>query len=194
MAILTNMEKLLDAIKKSGEKINEKKAKLFLKELIKAKRIFLTGAGRSGFAAKAFAMRLMHLGLTVYVVGETTTPSIQKGDLLIAVSGSGKTTTVLDIVNASKKKQARIALITHTKDSPIGKLSNVIIELKSSKPKRKHKDYFARQVIGEKEPIAPLGTLFELTSMVFLDSVTVELMKTQKKSEDSMKKLHTNLE
>jgi 6-phospho-3-hexuloisomerase len=34
----------------------------------KNKRIFVIGAGRSGFQAKGFAMRLMHIGYTDYVM------------------------------------------------------------------------------------------------------------------------------
>jgi 6-phospho-3-hexuloisomerase len=41
-----------------------------------APRIFAAGAGRSGLGVRALGMRLMHLGKTVYVVGETTTPSL----------------------------------------------------------------------------------------------------------------------
>lgn len=62
-------------------------------KLQKAKRLFVVGEGRSGFMAKSFAMRLMHLGANTYVVGETITPAIAEGDLLVAVSGSGLTTT-----------------------------------------------------------------------------------------------------
>ena len=54
----------------------------------KNQRIFVLGAGRSGLMAKGFAMRLMHIGYTVFVIGETITPSIQAGDVLLAVSGS----------------------------------------------------------------------------------------------------------
>ena len=51
----------------------------FIRELLSAKRIYVIGAGRSGLVAKAFAMRLMHLGLHAYVVGETITPAMTKG-------------------------------------------------------------------------------------------------------------------
>ena len=57
----------------------------------KNKCIFILGAGRSGLMARGFAMRLVHIGYTVYVIGETITPSIQAGDVLVSVSGSGKT-------------------------------------------------------------------------------------------------------
>ncbi|AVH54882.1 MULTISPECIES: hypothetical protein [Streptomyces] len=53
-----------------------------------AERIFVTGEGRSGLMAKAFAMRLMHLGLPVHVIGETTTPAVAQGDTARAPSGS----------------------------------------------------------------------------------------------------------
>ena len=58
-------------------------------------RIFVAGAGRSGLCMRALGMRLMHLGKTVYVVGETTTPSIAASDLLILGSGSGRTASLL---------------------------------------------------------------------------------------------------
>lgn len=48
-----------------------KKIDEFIFALEDAKNIFVMGAGRSGFVAKAFAMRLMHLGYNVYVVGKT---------------------------------------------------------------------------------------------------------------------------
>ena len=61
--------------------------------LAQDKRIFVLGEGRSGLQGKGFAMRLMHIGREVYVIGETITPSIQPGDVLVAISGSGATKT-----------------------------------------------------------------------------------------------------
>ena len=49
---------------------------------LKSKRIFIDGEGRSGFVGKCFAMRLMHLGFEVYVMGETNTPSFSAGRCL----------------------------------------------------------------------------------------------------------------
>jgi 6-phospho-3-hexuloisomerase len=43
--------------------------------VLNARRIFIAGAGRSGLAVRAFAMRLMQMGLAAYVVGETVTPA-----------------------------------------------------------------------------------------------------------------------
>ncbi|HZU00229.1 MAG TPA: hypothetical protein VFA10_11235, partial [Ktedonobacteraceae bacterium] len=71
--------------------VDETQVDTFADQLLAAPRVFVTGEGRSGLMAKAFAMRLMHLGLTVYVVGETTTPALKGSDSLVAVSGSGTT-------------------------------------------------------------------------------------------------------
>ena len=67
-----------------------------------APRIFVAGAGRSGLCMRALGMRLMHLGKTVYVVGETTTPSIAAEDLLILGSGSGRTTGLLAMAEKAR--------------------------------------------------------------------------------------------
>ena len=62
-----------------------------------AKRIFIAGRGRSGLMVNCFAMRLMHMGKKVFVVGEIVTPSIEKGDLLLIASGSGETGSLVSM-------------------------------------------------------------------------------------------------
>ncbi|HMB45107.1 MAG TPA: SIS domain-containing protein, partial [Candidatus Methanoperedens sp.] len=90
-ALIVSMNLIADHIKKVASKLDTDSVTLLVNGIIDSKIIFLMGAGRSGLAAKAFAMRLMHLGFDVYVVGETTTPAVQPDDLVIAVSGSGET-------------------------------------------------------------------------------------------------------
>ena len=62
-----------------------------------ADRIFVFGEGRSGLALRMAAMRLVHLGLNVHVVGDATTPAIVPGDILIVGSGSGETPVTLSL-------------------------------------------------------------------------------------------------
>ena len=75
--------------------------------IIESKNVFVTGAGRSGLAAKAFAMRLMHLGVSAYVVGETISPAIREDDCIIAISGSGETNTIVSAATIAKKEVLR---------------------------------------------------------------------------------------
>ena len=92
MALIPTILKEIEAV--LGQ-VEETQLEKIASTLQKAPRIFNIGEGRSGLMAKSFAMRLMHLGATVYVVGETITPAIAEGDLLVAVSGSGTTKSVV---------------------------------------------------------------------------------------------------
>jgi 6-phospho-3-hexuloisomerase len=194
MMIHTRMEKLAQKIEEQLRAIDQKSIDQFVESLINAKRIFIVGAGRSGLVAKAFGMRLMHLGFTVYVVGEVITPAINKDDLLIIVSGSGQTLSPIVAARIAKEKGVKIVSITSNPDSDIGKISEVVVQIKGRRPEDAKRDYEARQLLGNHEPLTPLGTLFELSAMVFLDSVIDELMLRYKKSEDELRKLHADLE
>ena len=83
-----------------------------LDELRSARRVFVLGAGRSGLALRMTAMRLMHLGLAVHVAGDTTTPAIEEGDLLLTASGSGTTGGIVRAAATAKDVGARIVALT----------------------------------------------------------------------------------
>lgn len=176
------------------DKIDKKQVGKFIDKIIHSRNIFVVGAGRSGLVARAFAMRLMHLGFRVYVVGETITPSVVPGDLVIAISGSGKTSFTLNSVQTAKKLKATIVTVTSYGDSPIAKLSDCVVVIKGREMKGAKKDYFSGQLTGAHEPLTPLGGLFELTTMIFLDAVITELMTVYKEEERDIKKRHANIE
>lgn len=175
----------------SGDEIEK-----FMNEILKAERIFVMGAGRSGLVAKAFAMRLMHLGLHSYVVGETITPALKPGDLVVVFSGSGKTNTVADIAETAKTIGGRIALITSNRDSRIGNLADciVIIENQRDPVQDDTAEFEIRQMLGDHKSFAPLGTLFETASMIFADALISRLMEITKTDEKELKDRHTNIE
>lgn len=76
--------------------------------LDQAKRIFISGAGRSKLVGNFFAMRLMHGGYDVSVVGEIVTPSIKAGDLLIIISGSGETEQLIALPKKPRKSVRKL--------------------------------------------------------------------------------------
>ena len=172
----------------------EKGIDMILDSLNDSKKILVIGAGRSGLAAKAFAMRLMHLGFNVFVFGETITPALGEGDLIISISGSGITKVVVTASTAAKDVKARILAITSHADSPLAKLSDHIIIIPGRTKMAAEEDYTIRQILGEHEPLAPLGTLFEITLNIFLDSVIAELMQRMGKTEQDLKKRHATIE
>jgi hexulose-6-phosphate isomerase (EC 5.-.-.-) len=166
-----------------------------IEEIYRAnKKILVVGVGRSGLVGRAFAMRLRHLGTRSYVVGETITPSVEEGDLLVAISGSGSTQIVVAAAEAAKRMKAKVAAITTYYDSPLGRLADLVVFVPGRTKLASMDDYFARQILGIHEPLSPLGTLFEDASMVVLDAVVAELMKRLGKNESELARRHANIE
>ena len=85
------MEQMAESIRKTTAGLDKAQTSAFFQRMLAAQRVYVAGAGRSGLIARAFAMRLLHLGFDVYVVGETVTPALQPGDTLVVFSGSGET-------------------------------------------------------------------------------------------------------
>lgn len=110
MKVKENLEHILKELQDATFKIEEEQIENVLKLIAPDKKIFLTGKGRSGLAAKGFANRLMHLGFQAYVIGEISTPHTKAGDLLIITSGSGETDALVSIA----KKAKRIWIISWT--------------------------------------------------------------------------------
>ena len=182
------LDKLENHIKTIKNELDLDKVKELINAIEEAERIFVIGAGRSGIIAKAFAMRLMHLGYNVYVVGETVTPRIKENDLLIAISGSGETTSVVSISKKAKEMiGSRLATITQNKNSTLAKISDIVVLLKGkTKIEINNSDEISR--------LAPLGTLFELTALIFLDGLVAELMNLRNLTEKDLESRHAILE
>ncbi|MEM3457969.1 MAG: 6-phospho-3-hexuloisomerase [Candidatus Bathyarchaeia archaeon] len=191
-------EEILEGIKRSIEELNMKEVERLIELLLQAKdrKIFIVGMGRSGFVARAFALRLMNLGFHVYFLGETITPAAEKGDILIAISGTGATKMVLTASSAAKEIGATVIAITSFPESQLGQIADHVVTIKGRTKTGwpKEEDYLARQIIGEREPLTPLGSVFENNCMVFLDSLVVELMHRLGTTEEDLKRRHATLE
>jgi 6-phospho-3-hexuloisomerase len=190
------MRLMASKIREIANTISDEDTEKFIRELLNAKRVYVIGAGRSGLVAKAFAMRLMHLGLHAYVVGETITPALNKGDVIVIFSGSGRTKTVADLAETARDIGGRICLITSNADSRIGKIADsiVIIEQHRDAVADDAAEFEVRQMMGDHRSFAPLGTLFETASMVFADAVISRMMEITKTDENALKNRHTNIE
>ena len=186
---------ILDNIENAQDFLDEKAIDEFENIIINANNVFVTGAGRSGLAAKAFAMRLMHLGLRVYVVGETISPAINPDDCIVAISGSGETNTIVSAVKISKNRGAKVLALTSYPESTLGQLADSFILVKGrTKKEVDDENYMKRQIHGNYTSLTPLGTAFELTTLVFLDAIVSELMEKMHQTESDLKARHTVLE
>jgi len=143
------------------------------------KRVFVAGIGRSGLMARGLAMRLMHLDFEVYVVGETTTPSIARGDLLVCCSRYGKSRTLHTYIEKAHEVGAKAAVVTMTAKSPLAKRADHV---------------FVIPVEASGKSRQPLGTIFEQSLLLYCDALVVLAMERLGVSEKEMARRHTQLE
>ncbi len=183
-----NLQAIIKEIDEYSVKVHGEDVCSLAKLCATAKRIFINGAGRSGFAARGFANRLMHLGLNVYFVGEPTTPSIGKEDLLVIGSGSGTTASL--VINAEKAKVvgAKLATVTIFPKAKIGLIADIVVVLPGATPKK------GNGAVDSAISIQPMGSLFEQLSWLVYDSTILELMKILGETTDTMYPRHANLE
>lgn len=192
------VEEIISGVKHSIEELNRKEVERLIQLLLgaKDKKIFVVGMGRSGFVARAFALRLMNLGFNVYFLGETITPAAEKGDVLIAISGTGSTKMVLTASTTAKEISATVVAVTSFPESPLGQIADHIVTLKGRTKMGwpREEDYLARQLTGEREPLTPLGSIFENNCMVFLDGLIVEMMHRLGTTEEELRRRHATIE
>lgn len=156
------------------------------REIMGAKRVFIAGKGRSGLFMRAFAMRLMHLGLHVHVVDEVTTPSLAAGDVLVLASGSGKTASMVSYATKAREIGATLVLITAHPDSPVGRQADKVVHIPAPSTKV--------ETGNGTTSAQPMANLFEQTLVLLLDITTIQLMTALGKNEGQMFARHANLE
>lgn len=147
-----------------------------------ANRIFVYGAGRSGLVSRAFAIRLVHLGFQTFVIGETIGAPVKKDDLVFVISGSGEAIPTVMTAEIARNIGAKLVVVTGERKSRITKFADIAIFLSAG-----CKD-------NERKQLAPLGTLFEASAWILLDSIIAEIMRSKGETEESMQSRHATLE
>ncbi len=169
-------------IKDILDEVTKKDIDKIIASFFEANRIFVYGAGRSGLVSKAFAIRLVHLGFQTFVIGETIGAPVKKGDLVFIVTGTGETIPAVMTAEIARNIGAKLVVVTEEKNSRITKFADIAIVLSA-----KCKD-------EERKQLAPLGTLFEASAWILLDSIISELMKSKGETEVSMRSRHATLQ
>tara|TARA_R110002033_G_scaffold46226_2_gene90709 strand:+ start:5739 stop:6350 length:612 start_codon:yes stop_codon:yes gene_type:complete len=179
-----NLHIILEENLKLANQINPQEIDLLVHKIKTAKRIFIMAAGRSGLALKMAAMRFMHLGYSVYVVGETVTPAILEGDLLLVASGSGTTSTVLSAVEKATKQKASVVAITADPKSRLAELAENILLINAA----------TKTDFGVSVSAQYAGTLFEQFTLFILESVFMSLWQESGLTKEDLWPKHANLE
>ena len=186
MAVSVYLERVVDELRRNAQFVREEELQAMTETILRAERIFIAGAGRSGFVARAFSNRLMHLGMTVYFVGEPTTPAISKDDLLIIESGSGETASLVIMAEKARETGAHVAAITIHPEASIGRLADTVICLPGATPKSGLDDTCST--------VQVMGDPFEQLAWIVGDVLIHYLMERTGTTGDEMFKRHANLE
>lgn len=183
-AITGNISLVLGEIADTAARISPDRLRQAASMLENADRVFVAGAGRSGLVLRMAAMRLMHLGHVVHVAGDTTTPAIRKGDLLLVASGSGSTSGIVKAAETAAKAGARIVAFTANSGSALAGLADAVVLLPAQQ-KTDHGSGVSRQYSG---------SLFEQVLFVATEAVFQTLWDNADIPAEQLWLRHANLE
>ena len=168
------LERIVEEIQGVIARMDENDLERAMALITKGSRIYAAGEGRSGFQARSFAMRMMHIGYTSYMMGETICPSMREGDVLLAISGSGKTRRTVEDAEAAKKLGVRVIAVTSKSDSVIVVPGRVKGESSGS--------------------IQLLSSLFDQSVHIALDALCLMLSRRDDVSDADANANHANVE
>jgi len=145
--------------------------------LPRANHTFVVGAGRSGLVARSFGMRLMHAGLPAFIPGETITPATVAGDLLVAISCTGRTGFTEYLARRAREYGAKVVVLTAEPDSPLAREADMVVQIPAADP-----------------DIVVRAAVFEHTASLCLDAVFNVLAERLKVDLHAFRERHANLE
>lgn len=183
MEFSQRMRGSLDTLLQNLGALDDKQSAEVIDEIRAADRIYIAAAGRSLLMMRAFAMRLMHLGKTVFVVGDTVTPAARAGDLLLMASGSGETSTLVAVAKKAVSHQMRLVLFTTYPQSTLGAMADAVMFLPG---KAKPRENNMKQ--GQ-----PGGNIFEHMLLTAADCIILQIAELDH-IDITQFRLHANLE
>lgn len=175
---------IITEIRSTVERVCDTEVEDFIALLLRSRRIFCLGSGRSGIILQCFCMRLSHLGLQAHWVGSPNCPPATPEDALVVCSGSGKTASVISIMQRAKALGVRIALLTAAESSDACPIADTIIHIQAP----------AELMNTNSISMQPMRTLFEQAAFVVCETVVAILQARLNIREEEMAKRHANLE
>ena len=126
-------ESSVSAIKDTSKIINRLEFENALKALINAKKIMFCGVGDTALVAMEAYQRFTRIGMYCLVhtdpdIQLVQTLQLEKGDVMIAISYSGRSKTVVETAKNAKAAGAVIITLTNYPVSPLTKKSDIILQ------------------------------------------------------------------
>lgn len=177
------IDEIMNEVKDVMDKFDEKQLEKAMDLLKKDTPVFVDGEGRSGFQARGLAMRLMHIGYTPYVMGETITPALKENQVYLAISGSGTTKNTVNNTKAAKKLGLKVIAVTSKEESELAQMADCVIKVPG-------------RVKGDKKTasIQLLSSLFDQSVHIVLDELCLMLSRRDHVSDEMAAGNHVNVE
>lgn len=114
--------------------------------------------------------------------------------MLIALSGSGETDLIVEAAKIAKRVGTKVVAITSYPKSSLANLADDVVILPGRRRVARILKFMKRELAGEYASLAPLDTLFEVTALVFLDSIIASLMIKLGRKEEELRARHATIE
>ena len=140
-------------------------------------------------------MRLMQMGLLVYMVGDTNTPCAQEGDLLVLGSGSGETESLKNYAAKAHRLGVETLVITGHPESTLGRAADVLVVLPVNE--EAHKDETGAMIVYRRENGGErmlLGSRVELCLLLVCELLTMLAFRRLGVEEADMMRRHACFE
>jgi len=174
-----------------SKNLSDKATEIMEDLLLNAGKIYTMGVGHSGLIGKIFAMKLMHLGLASYVVGDVTIPGLKEGDVVVAISQSGETTSVVALSKKAKKLGGKVIAITACSQSTLGRIADHALKIEAKAPSKK---FPALSALGDEEHANLSGALFGINTFLFFYGLICDLAVHTKQTPSQIDSRHANIE
>lgn len=153
--------------------------------LAAAKHVSVFGGGREGLQIRGFAMRLFHLGRSVSVVGDMTTPALGPGDVFLVTVGPGEISTAVALVGVAKAAGATVLVITAQPEGRVPKMADEVLVLPAQTMANDQ---------GAAVSLLPMGSVYEGALFVLFEVMILKLKETLGITSEVMRGNHTNME
>ncbi len=143
-------------------------------------RIIITGMGKSGHIGKKIAASLASTGTPSFFVHPAEASHgdlgmITENDVVVAISNSGESKELVDIINYCKRFGIKIIAITKNPESSLGKAADIVLELPN---------------YGEACPLGLAPTSSTTSTLVLGDILTVGLIERKGFSKEDFNLRH----
>ena len=184
-ALPQRIQEIMDEIRRALAQVEIPSVEKLVEGMEQAESIFVYGQGRTGCMTRAFATRLMHLGMKVHCVGDTTTPPITSRDLCLVNSGTGQTRFVYHVAQAAKEAGAKLATVTAHPEARIGRMADIVVTI----PAPTKGETALPDGSGQ-----PPGSQFAQAALVLMDAIVMALMERFHLTADILAARHANIE